>query len=199
MNLFDNAERELEFGRSGSMFGNLTSEEFFARIGNIELFEERFGGSLHYIGVGRHFCERTGNFYRGGNLSGMYATWFRDDTLYRRYRFIENGYNVSYYDWHGERIESSRNRISQDSARYQTGCPFLNGFETLELKMLDEAFTVDSSTCTRPNTGRISVQSTTQDDIEAQLLEELRRQLEEQGIPSCQIEEILRNVQFQQR
>jgi len=110
-----------------------------------------------FLGIGRYFCERTGDFFNGNFQLGFY--WWRthtrrgagyswsfgrsinnQDTIidhYRAYRFIEDGYEVIYKDWHGDREEIWRTRLAQNSALYQTGCPYLKGFTSMELKMLD--------------------------------------------------------------
>jgi len=109
--------------------------------------QELLANPLHtdpyrFLGIGRHFCERTGNFYNGNFQVGQF--WWRTVTEqdaivghYRLYTFIVNGYEVIYRDWYGDRVEEGRSRIGQDWILYQTGCPYLNGFATMERQMLD--------------------------------------------------------------
>ena len=107
-----------------------------ARLRNAPLFRTT------YIGIGSHFDERTGNFYRGQHQAGQYP-WIRitrdgETTYHRGYLSFENGYQIIHIrNQYGEKIIHSQNRISPDSPRYQTGCLFLNGFKTMELMMLE--------------------------------------------------------------
>ena len=90
-----------------------------------------------FLGIGRHFCERTGDFFNGNFQVGdfRWRTFTRNGVVvehYRLYTFFQNGYEVRYRDWHGNRTVDSRTRIAQNSSRAQTGCQYLNGFRTME-------------------------------------------------------------------
>jgi len=101
----------------------------------------------YYIGIGRHFDESTGNFYNG-NFQGLTPTqnWFsgtsrltgsHTDERLPALIFFEDGYQITKVDFGSGWEIARRVPVDRNSPRWLTGCPFLNGFETLDLIMLD--------------------------------------------------------------
>ncbi|MCL2014699.1 MAG: hypothetical protein FWG68_00450 [Defluviitaleaceae bacterium] len=147
LNLYDRTENGLATPDwmwlfSNSLENGNAREDAARRRANADLAVEPY----YYVGIGRHFDERTGNFYSGNIQFGRYnfqqrnLAFGRDtvETTDWLYLFFVDGYRVTYIDWYGEREEVSRTPIS--GARARTNCPFLNGFETMELTMLEEPF-----------------------------------------------------------
>lgn len=105
LNLFERAER-------GEGAPNL-ERHFAARISQQN--NPNIGRLPTFVGIGRYFCERTGDFIAGGFQAGAYAPerpLYQGGNPVRLYLIMENGYFVVYRDFHGERVELARDALS---------------------------------------------------------------------------------------